>query len=140
MLSLPFIITVFIDGTITDGFLPDNWRWGLGMFAIMTPVLLIPAILTLYYMEHRAKKHGMVSAGGSKFAREGTLGDRPSEPWTKLAMKGFIDIDLMGLLLLGFAFSLILLPLNLYGQADNGFNNPSMIAMIVRHTNITRHK
>ncbi|KAF2158825.1 hypothetical protein M409DRAFT_61330 [Zasmidium cellare ATCC 36951] len=131
LLSLPFIVTVFIDGFISDGFLPDNWRWGLGMFAIMTPILLIPAIVTLYFMEHKAKKLGMVSAGGSKFARTSQLEKQPATSWLKMAGKAVIDVDLMGLLLLSFGFALILLPINLYGQAKGGFDNPSMIAMIV---------
>ncbi|KAK4495173.1 hypothetical protein PRZ48_013500 [Zasmidium cellare] len=131
LLSLPFIVTVFIDGVISEGFLPNNWRWGLGMFAIMTPVLLVPAITTLYYMEHKAKKLGMVSAGGSKLARTGQLEKQPATSWLKMAGKAVIDVDLMGLLLLSFGFALVLLPLNLYGQAKGGFSNASMIAMIV---------
>ncbi|KAI6913887.1 hypothetical protein KC334_g1102, partial [Hortaea werneckii] len=59
MLSTPFLVTTFINGFISDSFVPDNWRWGLGMFAIMIPVLLIPAIWTLYGMQHKAKKMGM---------------------------------------------------------------------------------
>jgi hypothetical protein len=62
-LSAPFIVTVPINGFITTG-LQDNWRWGMGMFAIMVPVLLLPAIVTLYAMQFRGKKLGMVSYSG----------------------------------------------------------------------------
>lgn len=132
LLSSPFIVTTFMDGFINDAFVPDKWRWGLGMFAIMVPVLLIPAIATLYTMQAKAKKLGMVSAGGSKFARTGQLeGARTGLTYLQLAWQGVIDIDLAGLLLLGFAFALILLPLNLYSMADGGWSNASMIAMTV---------
>ena len=33
----------------------------MGMFAIMVPVLLLPAIVTLYTMQIKGKKLGMVS-------------------------------------------------------------------------------
>lgn len=116
LLGLPFVVTVFIDGFISDAFLPDNWRWGLGMFAIMVPVLLIPAIITLYAMQHKAKKLNMVSMGGSKFARTGRLDEvdvsSHRKSYLQLAWQGIIDIDLLGLLLLGFGFALILLTQN----------------------------
>jgi hypothetical protein len=60
LLSAPFIVTIPINGFITTG-LQDNWRWGMGMFAIMVPVLMIPAIVTLYTMQFKGKKLGMVS-------------------------------------------------------------------------------
>ncbi|KAF7194917.1 Siderophore iron transporter 3 [Pseudocercospora fuligena] len=131
LLSVPFIVTSFIDGFISEGFLPEKWRWGLGMFAIMTPILLIPAIITLYAMEHKAKKLGMVSAGASRWERAGKVEKMTMKSYFQLAWQGIIDIDLAGLLLLGFAFGLILLSLSLYKGADGGFSNPSMIAMIV---------
>lgn len=115
LLSTPFIVTTFIDGFISDAFIPNNWRWGLGMFAIMTPILLLPAIGTLFTMQAKAKRLGMVSAGGSKMARVGELDAETTDGrlYLRLAWKGIIDIDLFGLVLLGFAFALILLPLNL---------------------------
>ncbi|KAI7217037.1 hypothetical protein KC333_g4487 [Hortaea werneckii] len=132
LLSTPFLITVPLDGFISAGFVPDNWRWGLGMFSIMVPVLLIPAIITLFGIQHKAAKHGMVSIGDSGFARKGDLekmGKKPSIP--QIIWQAVIDIDLFGLILLGFAFALILLPLTLARSATNGWANPSFPAMIV---------
>lgn len=40
-------------------------------------------------------------------------------------------MDAFGLLLLGFGFALLLLPFSLTGSADNGWKNPSLIAMII---------
>ena len=134
LLSSPFIVTTFVNGFISDAFIPDKWRWGLGMFAIMVPVLLLPAIATLYAMQAKAKGMGMVSAGGSKMARTGQVDAGTTKgpgSYLKFAWQGVIDIDLAGLILLGFAFALILLPLNLYSTAAGGWSNASMIAMIV---------
>nr|ACV31217.1 major facilitator superfamily siderophore-iron transporter [Sporothrix schenckii] len=131
-LSLPFIVTVPVNGFISSGFY-GNWRWGLGMFAIMVPVLLMPAILTLYTIQRRGKQAGMVAMADSKDIRTGRTEASTGSIayWAHLAYQGLIDIDIFGLFLLGFAFSLILLPITLAGDAKNGWHNPSMIAMIV---------
>lgn len=134
LLAVPFVITVPVNGFIAEGFV-DNWRWGLGMFAIMVPVLLCPAIFTLYAMQHRGKKMGMVTMAGSKQQRTGAIGDAGSQMgaahWTKLLYQGLIDIDIMGLILLGVSFALLLLPLTLAEDADGGWQNGSIIAMLV---------
>ncbi|KAK4496650.1 hypothetical protein PRZ48_012632 [Zasmidium cellare] len=132
LLSTPFLITVPLDGFISDGFVPNHWRWGLGMFAIMVPALLMPAIVTLFTIQHKAAKHNMVSIGDSGFTRKGELEKMGKKPTLlQLFWQGIIDIDLMGLILLGFAFALILLPLNLARSSTTGWENPSYIAMIV---------
>lgn len=130
-LSLPFVVTVPINGFIVEGF-EDNWRWALGMFAILVPILLIPAIVTLYAMQRRGEKSGMVTLAHSKDIRSGATAATPKglNNWAKMAYEGFIEIDLVGLIILGFAFSLILLPFTLAEGAKGGWANPSMIAMI----------
>jgi MFS family permease len=131
LLSSPFLITTFVNGFIADAMIPDRWRWGLGMFAIMMPVLLIPAIWTLYGVQRRADKLGAISFGESGVARREGIKVRNGRDYLNLAWKGVIEIDLAGLILLGLGFSLILLSLNLAKQADGGWSNPSMIAMLV---------
>jgi MFS family permease len=144
LLSSPFLITVPINGFITGG-LENNWRWGMGMFAIMVPALLTPAIVTLYAMQYRGKKLGMVSAmhieadkqvtmAESKTQRSGTAGDMDilaRRGWLRSLWSGIIEIDLFGLILLGFGFALLLLPFTLRKSAEGGWSNPSMIAMLV---------
>ncbi|KAH7120865.1 major facilitator superfamily domain-containing protein [Dendryphion nanum] len=131
LLSAPFLVTTFVNGFIAESLIPDKWRWGLGMFAIMMPVLLIPAIWTLYGVQRRADKLGVVSFGESGMARREGIRVRSGKDYVNLAWKGIIDIDLIGLLLLGLGFALILLSLNLYKSAKGGWSNPSMIAMPV---------
>ncbi|CAO2649791.1 Nn.00g010830.m01.CDS01 [Neocucurbitaria sp. VM-36] len=131
LLSSPFIITVFINGFIADAMIPDHWRWGLGMFAIMMPVLLVPAIWTLYGVQRRADKLGTISFGEAGMARREGIKVRGSKDYLKLAWRGVIDIDLVGLILLGIGFALVLLSFNLSKTAKGGWSNPSMIAMLV---------
>lgn len=132
-LSIPFIITVPVNGFIAEGFV-DNWRWGLGMFAILVPVLLIPAIFTLYSMQRRGEKLGMVTLAASKRLRTGAeegVRTRSFAFWAKLLYQGLIDIDIIGLVILGTSFALILLPFTLAEEADGGWRNPNIIAMVV---------
>lgn len=135
VLSIPFVITVPINGFIGDAFV-DNWRWGLGMFAIIVPVLLIPAIFTLYAMQRRGEKLGMVTMAGSKRERTGAAtgpevsGGRFAN-WVHLLRGGLIDIDIIGLIILGVAFSLILLPFSIAKSKAGGWDNPHIIAMLV---------
>ncbi|KAH7166578.1 major facilitator superfamily domain-containing protein [Dactylonectria macrodidyma] len=134
-LSVPFVITVPINGFIAEAFV-DDWRWGLGMFAIVVPVLLTPAIFTLYAMQRRGEKMGMVTMAASKRLRTGDGSEEPTKSkgfayWIQLLYAGLIDIDIIGLIILGTAFSLILLPFTLAEDADGGWGNASIIAMLV---------
>jgi hypothetical protein len=132
-LSIPFIITVPVTGFIAEGFV-DNWRWGLGMFAILVPVLLIPAIFTLYSMQRRGEKLGKITMAASKRLRTGAeegVKTRSFGYWAQLLYRGLIDIDITGLVILGTSFALILLPFTLAEEADGGWRNPSIIAMVV---------
>lgn len=136
-LSIPFVITVPVNGFIADAFV-DNWRWGLGLFAIVVPVLLIPAIFTLYSMQRRGEKLGMVTMAASKRIRTGAVNES-EEPakqngfsyWIWLLYEGLLDIDIVGLLILGTSFSLILLPFTLAKNAHDGWANGKIIAMLV---------
>ncbi|KAF2032909.1 MFS general substrate transporter [Setomelanomma holmii] len=131
LLSAPFIITVFINGFIADAMIPDHWRWGLGMFAIMMPVLLVPAIMTLYGVQRRADKLGAISFGEAGVARREGIKVRTSKDYINLAYRAIIDIDLAGLVLLGTGFALVLLSFNLAKTAKGRWSNASMIAMLV---------
>lgn len=136
-LAIPFVITVPVNGFIAEAFV-DNWRWGLGMFAIIVPVLLLPAIFTLYSMQRRGEKMGMVTMAASKRLRTGTVGDS-DEPitiegvsyWITLLYEGLIDIDILGLVILGTSFSLILLPFTLAEDADGGWADAKIVSMLV---------
>lgn len=135
MLAVPWLVTTWISGYIVQGVVSDNWRWGYGMFAIITPVALTPAILLISWLERRSNKEGEVPpAEDPLFEKKKQMdesqitGIRRTYELTKACL---IEIDAVGLLLLGLAFSLILLPCSLYSYANGGWKNPSMIAMEV---------
>lgn len=95
----------------------------------MVPVLLAPAIWTLYTMQHRGQKLGMVTMASSK--KERKEGAPIAINWKRAVIDALIEIDFFALILLGFAFALILLPFTLAKSAAGGWSNPSMIAMLV---------
>ncbi|KFX96912.1 hypothetical protein V490_03070 [Pseudogymnoascus sp. VKM F-3557] len=127
----PLSITTFINGFISDAFIPDKWRWGLGMFAIIIPVMMLPAICTLYGIQGKADRLGMISISDPKTVRENNNKIKDLATYIRVAWQGIIDIDLAGIILLSFSWSLILLPLNLAQSAKGGWENASMIAMII---------
>ncbi|SGZ54750.1 CIC11C00000005376 [Sungouiella intermedia] len=133
--TVPFLVTTWVSGYIVENIVASNWKWGYGMFAIITPATLIPAIVIMYWLDHKAAKEGKVPFGAEPFnakQREiANMGLSPLKTKLLLIKEALLEIDAIGLILLGFAFSLILLPFSLYSYAENGFRNPSMIAMIV---------
>ncbi|KAH8431890.1 uncharacterized protein LDX57_009540 [Aspergillus melleus] len=142
MTSFPFLFLPFVGSKIQASLCTGNtdncWRWGYGMFCIIAPVLVTPIILTLFYADRQAKKAGELSFAASRLEtrraeeagtmqiQRSTLRNRLKTFWQLLD-----EIDIIGLMLLGLAFALILLPFSLVSDADGGWSNASMIAMIV---------
>ncbi|CAI4045772.1 hypothetical protein N7582_003647 [Saccharomyces uvarum] len=135
LLSVPYLVTTWISGYIVQNIISSNWRWGYGMFAIITPVALTPAILVMAYLEHEANKTGEIPIGSDPLTEKKReireSGISGFKGYWQLLKTSLIEIDAFGLILLGFAFSLILLPCSLYSYAEGGWKNPSMIAMEV---------
>lgn len=150
LLGTPFIINTWFAGKIVDALeRKSQWRWGLGMFAIIMPAALGPAIATLIYLDRQARKRGIVNLASSNEARraarelaeqEGHDGPRGAivapaaeieATWGQKMMRNLEEIDALGLILLGFGWSLLLLPFSLNTYADNGWKNPSLVAMMV---------
>ncbi|TDZ33052.1 Siderophore iron transporter 3 [Colletotrichum spinosum] len=149
MLSTPLIINTWFADKIVDAMQARNqWRWGYGRFAIM-PAALGPAIGTLLWLDKKARRTRVANLASSNAASRavrdlsGEQGyDGPhgatispaakvKNTWTQGLKRNLIEIDALGLVLLGFAWSLLLLPFSLKTSADNGWLIPSLIAMMV---------
>lgn len=118
MLQTPYIYNAWFTPLVVTDLNYSNWRWGYGMFAIMVTILSIPIITLLMVYEYRAMK----------------FIDRKKPEFNNVMKKiweGFLEIDGFGLLLLGFGFTIILLPLSLYATAKDEWRNPSIIAMFI---------
>ena len=97
------------------------------MFAILVPVSLSPLIITLLWAEHKTKKLGLIDTVEPVLddSWDGTNGATSSAPTLLRRLRQVVaQLDLVGLVLLGTAVSLILLPLTLSqtvkGQWENG--------------------
>jgi len=139
--NLPYVPNAFVAGYIVSGiqgYSENGWRWGYGMFCILLPVCVAPALIVLHIGDHRAKKLGAVSLASSSATRREQLGQAAPVQhetvqrtmwqscrfyWTRL--------NAFGSLLMGFAFALLLTPITLSTTAENGYKNPSLIAMLV---------
>jgi hypothetical protein len=98
-----------------------------GMFAILIPVSLSPLIITLMWAERRVKRldlvPGVPGATQSRVSRvrAGLLNGK------RLVM----EIDLVGLLLLGASVALILLPLTLANTAKGHWKNREFAVIFI---------
>jgi hypothetical protein len=156
LLSAPYIVNFAISSEIVNAILTrSGWRWGYvtvlaslptlsdtdvatlpgsyGMFAILTPAVLSPSILILYFAQHRAaKQHVLTIAAAPAAQRRAKTGIAEPAPSYWQQVRAFcVQIDFVGLWLLAAAFALILLPFTLYKKQDAGWASPPMIVMIV---------
>lgn len=119
--DVPFLFTVWAGPPIAQSiYNQSGWRWGYGLWAIVLPVAFLPLALSLLLNVRKAKKQGLL----------------PPAPWKGRTFLGaaktmWYDLDVMGLLLLSAAISLILIPLTLARNASGGWSNASIIAMLV---------
>ncbi|VDB82796.1 unnamed protein product [Peniophora sp. CBMAI 1063] len=135
LLSVPYLITPWFTANIVEQLgTTNNWRWGYAMWAIILPVSTLPVIGALMWLNFRAKKLGIRPAVEQAAVAE-TGAERVSQAPTvslgQRAMAIINELDAFGLILLGFGWSLFLLPFSLESAAKGGWSNPSMIAMII---------
>ncbi|TBU41144.1 MFS general substrate transporter [Dichomitus squalens] len=128
MTSAPFLVNAIIGSKVANAVLEHlGWRWGYGMFAILVPAALTPLILTLFWGERQAKKLGLVDAP----LLRADIAPRVKGRFLRSAWLFAEQLDLVGLVLLGTAVALILLPMTLAQRAKNSWSSPNMIAMLV---------
>lgn len=147
--ALPWVIFAFVSGFITEGLGVGGWRWGYGalflstiarpltdlmtptgMFCIITPACVTPALIVLFWADTQAKKQGQLGIGASDYSVRLHLGGGKHLPLWRLALNALAIIDAVGLVLLDFGFSLVLLPLTLYAGAEGGFANGTFAAIV----------
>ncbi|KAK6086911.1 siderophore iron transporter [Seiridium cupressi] len=139
MLSTSCIINNWFAGNMVDPIdSRGQWRWSYGGFAIIMPICLGPAIATLIYLDRAVVSRGIVNISSSNAARraarklaqqrgyDGSWGVvvaravETSETWAQAAGRNLDELDAFGLTLLGFGWSLPLLPFSLKTYAEKG--------------------
>ncbi|KAH8592928.1 siderophore iron transporter [Bisporella sp. PMI_857] len=118
--SSPYIITVWMGGPTATRFINGaGFRWGFGVFAIVTLIVTIPLFCLFYLNYVKAKKAGLMPV-------------RNSGRTTWQSIKHYIiDFDLAGIVILCAGLSLFLLPFNIWSYQAEGWKSPMIICMIV---------
>ncbi|KAJ7895517.1 hypothetical protein B0H14DRAFT_3125227 [Mycena olivaceomarginata] len=126
--STPSILTAFLAGNISSVIsanTENRWHWGYGMFIIIVPACIAPIVVVLFWANFP------LSLASSSYARRKLTAAEQDRSLVQTVLHYTGIIDAFGLLLLGVAFSLILLSFTLYMGAENGWKNSSLIAMLL---------
>lgn len=119
-ISSPYIITTRLGGPLATAFLNGpGFRWGFGVFSIVTPISTLP-LLALFARNYRkAKASGVMPVQDS-----GRSADQSIKHY-------IIEFDLAGIILVSGGLALFLLPFSLYSYQTNGWKSPMIICMII---------
>ncbi|KXJ94672.1 major facilitator superfamily domain-containing protein [Microdochium bolleyi] len=116
----PFLVTIWIGPLIGTAIqLSSTWRWAYGMWAIILPVTFLPLALTLFLNSRRAKKTGVITPRSKSFSPKG------------IVRTIWVDLDLLGMILLSAAFGMILVPLTIVAVTPGGWQSPMIIGVVV---------
>lgn len=128
--SISAIPTLFLGTIVADAFLAHStWRWGYGMWAIVIPIAALPLLATLFLWEYKNKKTHPETEN-----RPGILQDihRDDSFLVKLYKLIWVELDLLGCLLLIAGLALVLVPISLTGSGNSvAWRNAHFIAMLV---------
>ncbi|KAM5354136.1 hypothetical protein ACJ41O_000786 [Fusarium nematophilum] len=115
----PYIVTTWIGGPMADEIIGGiGWRWGLGLWAIVIPIVVSPLAGLFIYHQNRAKKIGLYHPHKADISPRGVF------KWCK-------EADLIGIILLVAGMALFLLPMSIYSRQAQGWKSPMIIGMIV---------
>ncbi|KAK7429423.1 hypothetical protein QQZ08_004015 [Neonectria magnoliae] len=125
--SIASIPTLYLGSIVGDSvLLHSTWRWGYGMWAVIIPFCAAPLTITLFILQRRARKNG--------YRRENSwaVGDQSQSFVKRLANVLWIDLDILGAVLLTIGLGLALIPLSLTGSKNSDrWDQGSYIAMLV---------
>ena len=89
---------------------------------IIMPAVMAPALMVLFWADIKAKKLGVLSIAASSYDRR-VKGKEKRLTWWQLTRNWWVQIDAVGLILLGVGWALVLLPFTLYRHAEDGWEN-----------------
>ncbi|OTB03472.1 hypothetical protein M426DRAFT_321832 [Hypoxylon sp. CI-4A] len=118
--SSPYIITVWITSPVAQSVLGGiGWRWGFGIFSIITPIMCLPLFFLFTWNYQKAKKAGLIVY-------------TPSGRTTCQSIKYYFwEFDVICLIMVSGGFALFLLPFNIYSYQYYGWKDPLVICLII---------
>jgi MFS family permease len=136
--STPFICTAFTGPLAADSFLAmTTWRWAVGSFAIIQPVVFLPLAVVFKYYQRKAEKQGLfVREKSGRTAFESIIHYFHEFDGMLLSLIDHLPkltaSPVVGSILLMAAFILVLLPFSLVTYSRlSGYSSAGFIAMEV---------
>ncbi|SMQ54845.1 unnamed protein product [Zymoseptoria tritici ST99CH_3D7] len=121
--NAPYLINTWVAGNIANAVLGvTSWRWGIGMFAIIFPVVVAPVFLCLWLAHRRAKRHEDLAEYQTPFQMLG---------FPKLMVSLFWQLDVISIVLVMGALGCLLVPFTLAGDGAQAWSEPHIVAPIV---------
>ncbi|KAI1812000.1 MFS general substrate transporter [Poronia punctata] len=118
--SSPYIATVWITGPMAQSVLQGiGWRWGFGIFAIVTPIVCLPLYFLFAYNQRKAEKLGVL------------VPRKSGRTFMQSVMHYFWEFDIVCLILLSAGFTLFLLPFSIYSMQTYGWKDPLTLSFLV---------
>jgi hypothetical protein len=100
------------------------------MFAILVPISLAPLIITLLWAERKAKKLALLDSPKQRTRSVSIPPSLKHESTLARFLRSAEQLDLVGLVLLGFAVSLTLLPLTISQTVNGQWKNGSWLIFL----------
>lgn len=118
--SSPYMVTTWLSGPISEAFLKGpGWRWGFGVFAMITPIVTLPLFFLFMHYNNKAKDLGLIPERNSKRTAYESL------------LYYCREWDAVGLIMLSAGITMFLLPFNLYSYQKDGWRSPIIIGLLV---------
>ncbi|OQD89626.1 hypothetical protein PENANT_c002G09136 [Penicillium antarcticum] len=116
----PGIATTFAGPKVAALFYANlNFRWAFGAFCIILVGVCIPVAVVMLWMQRKAEKNGMLEK------------EHSGRSWWQSIAYYFVQFDVIGIILITAAFSLILLPFSINSYAPKGWASGYIITMEV---------
>jgi MFS family permease len=118
--SSPYIATVWITGPMANSILNTiGFRWGFGIFTIITPIVTLPLYFLFQYNYSKAKKQGLI------------VEEKSGRTALQSLHYYWVQFDGVGLLLLSGGLALFLLPFSIYSYQYYQWRDPKTIGLLV---------
>lgn len=118
--SSPYLATVWAYGPAAQhAYEHIGFRWGLGLWAIVYPVVTLPLCGLFWYYQSQAVKQGLVKREPS------------NRTFSQSVVYYLKEFDVVGLLLIITGLSLFLLAFSLYSYQSNTWKSPLIICFLI---------
>ena len=114
-----YIVTTWAGGPVSEAFISGaGWRWGFGVFSIITPAVVVPLIALFFWNQHRAQRMGVIPSEKQRI-------DFAS------VKKFVIEFDLLGIFFLAAGMGMFLTPLSIWSYQEQQWRSPLIICLII---------